>query len=252
MCNATTENGDNSMSLLIDNLAAFNRKERFHLLAFALDWQPKDMPLGRQFIDAIGAKIGCKISDSSSIFMAMDYHLDWLYAALYLTEHRLSPSSVRNPVDKRNRCQIAGTQEDIDLLVAFACDNTAHGTHLVLVEAKGDTSWSTAQLASKAKRLKAILPDSHSQSGALQLTPHFILASPSPPQNAGILGAIASLPEWARNGAMDDRHWIHLPMHGQGTTKDGFAKVVRCDRDGEPNGHNDEATHWKIASDGTN
>jgi hypothetical protein len=44
-------------------------------------------------------------------------------------------------------------REDVDLLLAFDQGPT---THLVMVEAKGEMGWDSAQLRSKGRRLKSI------------------------------------------------------------------------------------------------
>ena len=71
---------------------------------------------------------------------------------------------------------IEGTQKDIDLLVAF--DDRAK-THLVLIEAKGDTSWLNKQLSSKALRLSRIFG---SEVLPKDVTPHFVMMSPNNPE----------------------------------------------------------------------
>ena len=72
---------------------------------------------------------------------AMDYHLDWLNGALELD----FAYGRGDPIGSR----ITGSQEDIDLLLAFDTPNHLKHDHIVLVEAKGVISFSNSQLESK-------------------------------------------------------------------------------------------------------
>lgn len=71
-------------SLLVQNLKALNAKERDHLMRFAYlgstaPWLSKEMicALKKQLPGDLGP-------DAKCVFAGMDYHLDWLHAALYL------------------------------------------------------------------------------------------------------------------------------------------------------------------------
>jgi len=66
---------------LLDNLQRFNRKERFVLLGWALD--NSTLQLGTEFRVELSAKIGTPVPPTA--FVAMDYHIDCIYAALELT-----------------------------------------------------------------------------------------------------------------------------------------------------------------------
>ena len=151
------------MEDLIDILESFNRKERFFLIAQALD-KPK-FELSDAFRQKIGKKVGLKeqgIEIPSDTFVAMDYHLDWLAASLVLFHAGEYDDNVfRNPGEKiggKNHKLIQGNQEDIDLLVAFEKDGAYH---IICVEAKaykgeGFADFKRGQLKSKADRLVAI------------------------------------------------------------------------------------------------
>ena len=67
--------------------------------------------------------------------------------------------------------------EDIDLLVAW---DEGPITHVVMLEAKGDSPWSTSQMNSKSARLEQIFGTNGD--GFPHVTPHFGLMSPRPPQ----------------------------------------------------------------------
>lgn len=164
---------------LIDNLKSFNRKERFYLIGQILG--NPEFRMDDKQLDKISTLIGFKIP--REYFAAMDYHLDWIYASLFLTqEHDEKPFS-RNFIDNNKKVdlQISGTQEDVDFLLAFADhENT---THIVMIEAKGDSYFSNGQLDSKNKRFKAIFGNENTWPN---VRPHFLICSPKEPQNVSI------------------------------------------------------------------
>ena len=59
----------------IERLEKFNRKERFFLLGWSLG-NPR-FRASRTFLESISSLIGTEIP--ASAFVAMDYHLTWLY-----------------------------------------------------------------------------------------------------------------------------------------------------------------------------
>ena len=108
------------MPRLIHHLKGFNRKERFILLHGALGFTEQSFSLGKEFSDKLTQCLSRKGNEiPRSAYVAMDYHLDWLQMALWLTEHSYPRSTIRN------NNLVRGNQEDIDLLVAFA-DVTPH------------------------------------------------------------------------------------------------------------------------------
>ena len=107
------------------------------------------------------------------IYAAMDYHLDWLRGALWCTKNRLAgaPNEDFVPVERFAKSpsalrDVMGNQEDIDLLLVIADERK---THLVLVEAKGDSSFTETQISSKLSRLESIFQaeDSRADDGLL-------------------------------------------------------------------------------------
>ncbi len=189
---------------LIDRLKSFNRKERFILLHHVLGYEGKSFLLGNGFRDELARKLGVKIPDDA--FVAMDYHIDWLQMATTPVT-RIVP----------NDGLVDGNQEDIDLLIAFEAGGK---THVVLVEAKGDTSWSNDQLNSKAARFRRIFGESRNGRGELQR--HFVLMSPKKSERI----AAGGWPAWMKdeNGKP---YWIQLPM------REDLVKPVRCREDGK-------------------
>jgi hypothetical protein len=86
------------MPTLLTALRSFNRKERFLLLQWVLD-RP-GFPLGEGF--RMKLEEACELELSGETVVAMDYHLDWLYAALRWARDDLVPGT-----------QIARDQDDI-------------------------------------------------------------------------------------------------------------------------------------------
>ena len=190
---------------MIENLKSFNRKERFYLLGTALG--NADFTLGPDFKRELGRAIETDIPDDA--FVAMDYHLDWIYASLFLTLYPDQPGPYH-----RNELEVAGHQEDVDLLVAF---NQADTTHVVLLEAKMATRWSNRQLDSKARRLDVIFGSTGQRWPTVK--PHMVLLSPHEPKRLNK----QRWPFW-----MQDYRWmcLHSPT--------GLQRVSRSDEAGKP------------------
>lgn len=164
---------------LIENLKSFNRKERFYLVGQMLG--NPDFRMDKTQLAEISKLIGTTIP--SEYFAAMDYHLDWIYASLFLIQEHDKKTFPRNFIDNKQKIdlQISGTQEDVDFLLAFVDhENT---THIVMIEAKGDSYFSNTQLNSKNKRFNAIFGDENTWPN---VRPHFLLCSPKEPQNVSI------------------------------------------------------------------
>jgi hypothetical protein len=66
---------------LIERLASLNRKERYYVVAWALG--NSQFSLCSDFREQLSSAVGLPIP--ADAYVAMDYHLDWLYAALYLS-----------------------------------------------------------------------------------------------------------------------------------------------------------------------
>ena len=191
---------------VIDHLKSFNRKERFLLLCDALGFDNQTFHLSEEFINKLSGCIGCEIPRDS--YVAMDYHLDWLQMALYLASEPSPPDPILN--DRL----VEANQEDIDLLVAFGKSGT---THLVLIEAKGDTGWTNKQLKSKADRLKRISNEGRPGTGLVKF--HFVMLSPNPPKQI----KVRTWPDWMKPHG--EPLWLPLRF------PKGLRKVTRCKND---------------------
>lgn len=152
---------------LISLLKYFNRKERFFLIGQALG--NEDFILSDDFRNVLGEKLNLQIPKNS--FVAMDYHLDWIYASLYCAKEGTTKFIADNTDLKLN-----SNQEDIDLLVAFKKENIYH---LIMIEAKAESGWTNKQLSSKSKRFKQIF--GIEQCLWYNVQPHLLLTSPRIP-----------------------------------------------------------------------
>lgn len=208
------------MSTLVDALRQFNRKERYWLLRNAIG--EKFETLDQSFLERLGKETGIKIP--ANAWWAMDYHFDWLVGALHLAF-----GVEKNNPQKISKGEITGTQEDIDLVVAF--ENT-----LILIEAKGDTPWSNSQLNSKVnKRLVSIFGENNERHSSLRLC--FVLMSP---KESGLL---------KRDDERDWPQWMirqntKQPMFIKMEMPDSLVRVTRWNN--ETNKQDANGMHWVV------
>ncbi|MDX7826465.1 hypothetical protein SJR89_05050 [Aeromonas caviae] len=213
---------------LIENLKSFNRKERFYLVGQMLG--NPEFRMDDKQLDKISELIGIKIP--REYFAAMDYHLDWIYASLFLTQNDADKAFERNFIEKdgiKIDYQISGTQEDVDFLLAFV--DHEYTTHIVMIEAKGDSYFSNAQLNSKNKRFKAIFGDEDTWQNVRS---HFLLCSPKEPQNVSIEDPVYFM-------APQESQLIWFPL----VMDTGKIKVTRCEENEKPS---NDGEHWKVES----
>lgn len=211
-------------SPLVTLLSRLNRKERYWLLSDALG---KPMPaLSPDYRERLRQVIGVEIPENA--WWAMDYHFDWLHAALsswpnfdIVLPHAPQPNGVTGKNDKP---PITGTQEDIDLLIAF-------GDTLILVEAKAATGWTNAQMASKAKRL-ANLP---ARPESVKI--YFVLTSPNESERLKAGSWINDIPVDMRK---ENKELYFVELIGYKENKNRL-RVERFHVRGEKPGHD---SHW--------
>jgi hypothetical protein len=199
------------MSSLIERLTLFNAKERFWLLRSALG----EAPLSPSFLQALCDEADVDPPPSDS-WWAMDYHLDWLACAL------AGEVSLGVPQEPPGEGWRLGTQEDVDLIVAWEAGDT---THVLLVEAKGVTSHSNRQVKSKVGKLRVLFgEDGQGENGqkAGAVRPHFVLASPTEPRRL----TADSFPPWCLRGDGRPR-WVQLHV------PNNLVQPVRCDEEGQ-------------------
>ncbi|MFO0652099.1 MAG: hypothetical protein U0326_38120 [Polyangiales bacterium] len=202
---------------LVAALQMFNRKERFFLVGRALG-NPAFEP-SAEFRRELGAVLNVDVP--AQCFCAMDYHLDWLFGALHM-----SANGVPSAPLSRNDGEVQGNIEDVDLMLAFT---TATTHHVVLLEAKAESSWTNEQMRSKAARLRAIFGDDGARWPGVR--PSVVLMSPSRP---GRLDTRA-WPAWmAPDGQF---RWLRLAL------PEGLHKLTRCDAQGRDD---ERGTHWRV------
>ena len=197
------------MSDLVELLSQFNRKERFFLVGQVLG--NKGFSLAASFREKLGDVIGVEIPRDA--FVGMDYHLDWIAASLWAYR---KPELVGKPFP--NSDQVAtGTQQDIDLLIAFEAEDHYY---LVLLEAKGYDSWTNKQMCEKSQRLKGIFGcDGKKQP---KVKPSFCLTSPRKPERL----ETKSWPIWIRKDGGDSYYWLELNLEYP------RLQITRCDSNG--------------------
>ena len=193
------------MQSLIEQLESFNRKERFFLVGAALG--NPSFRLAQSFRATLGPVFGIDVPDNA--FVAMDYHLDWIHVAILLAGN--DADSVHSNVPT----VVTGTQEDVDLLVAF---KQGAITHLLLLEAKAETGWTNKQTLSKSRRLRQIFGANGLQHS--NVAPHFALMSPRPPKRLDT----SEWPNWMTRGG--EPIWFKLSV------PPGLRRVTRCDSNG--------------------
>ena len=193
------------MPTLIEYLESLNRKERFILVGAALG-NPR-FRLAQPFRTKLGNLFSLDIPRDA--FAAMDYHLDWIHAALILADN------ASDTVQQNDPTVVTGNQEDVDLLVAFREGSV---THLLLLEAKAETGWTNKQTLSKARRLRRIFGANGLRYPTAK--PHFSLMSPRPPQQLDV----REWPTWMTQDCQPI--WIDLSV------PPGRRRIIRCDNNG--------------------
>jgi len=183
---------------VIECLRSFNSKERFFLIGHALD--NPTLKIGQRFKMAVEGCLGISVPDGA--FTAMDYHLDWLWASLYLTFNGHTVPGVVPNTDRVIKAQ----QEDIDFMVAFSEGPLCH---IVLIEAKGVTGWTNKQMASKVQRFEQILGADGKRWPCV--VPHVLLLSPRRPQRLNV----SAWPSWMTVGG--EVPWCQLPPSPTGS-----------------------------------
>lgn len=197
------------MMTLVQRLESFNRKERFFLIGDALG--NRGFQLSDDFRARLSAAFGLQLPVSA--FVAMDYHLDWIHASLFLAQSGIDEVAVHLNTDR----VATGTQEDVDLLVAFEEGNI---THLLLIEAKAATGWTNKQTLSKAERLERIFGSDGAKYP--QVKPHFGLMSPRAPKQL----KPHLWPVWMTRDGKEI--WFEPKM------PPGRRRITRCDSEGRP------------------
>lgn len=213
---------------LIKNLREFNRKERYYVVANATEG---GFTLAEEFKKMVNHILPTdhQIGSITDAFVAMDYHLDWIYASLVLASQRERKDYLFDMPNEDG--QITASQEDVDLIIAYPDKFNTNKSHLIMFEAKGDTSWTNKQAESKAQRLKSIF-GAQNEKWSNIVVPHYIIWSPKVTKLKA-----HSFPDWAKdvNGCL---HWLELPMKKGAILK----KIVRRNKKGN------KYLKWEVVS----
>ena len=191
---------------LLEAIEAFNRKERFFLFSYATGNDDRGLRLSDEFRNKLGAAVGVPVPPDAKGYI--DYHLDWLHAAVALAREPDGPSIRPNRVPGADKPIVStGNQEDIDLLVAF---DRGAVSWLLLIEAKAATGWTNKPVRSKADRLQRIFGADKTDPAA-SIQPIFCLMSPRRP--AGLApSAEGKWPDWMLVSSTNDFAWLELPV----------------------------------------
>lgn len=244
--------------LLLDRIRSFNRKERHHLIANAVGGPlTLTAPFAEQVHRAVSASDWHRRNSGpipsaehllSSAYVCMDYHLDWLAAAIALPGfdprscNSELPKGLSNQSPNGSAPIIRGNQEDADLLIATVWNDQLW---LILIEAKFDSGWSWSQLRSKLARLNQLFPTPK----ATVACPALLLADqrPSPDGRKFVRWAINStrpseeeLPYWcAITPAADELCMPGITIHAE----DRMQPLLRPSRHA---GSGAGAMKWKL------
>lgn len=196
--------------LLIQWLRQLNWKERYYLIEHALGTD--GFKLSPKFREQLGDEIGFAVP--AGAFAAMDYHLDWLYAALKLSDDGITSDLYTGQTEN----VATGTQLDTDLLVVF---RQGDETHVVMVEAKAKGSWDNRQICKKVRRLTAIFR--HGSNRWPHVTPHWVLMSPRRERKY----QMGYWPTWMKK-AVEKPYWIGLCL------PERLSSLHQADNSGNP------------------
>jgi hypothetical protein len=212
-------------------LAQFNRKERFWLLEDFADRARDEMhgaslPVGVRTRQRLSRATGWQVP--SGAWAAFDYHLSWIAGAIEWLGTDLRPDSTLS-LPLRSEL-VTGTQEDADLILAWAEPETYR---VILVEAKGVTGWSNSQARSKMARISAIA-DRANEIG-VPIEWRFVMASPRQPTQIDTDG----WPSWALK--IDGTPmWVPLSI------PTSLVKTQRCNEHGVAS---QSGSHWQLITE---
>lgn len=217
---------------LAATLRRFNRKERYWVVRTALGGASEQ--LDARFCSALEGALADRDVQigAEHAWWAVDYHLDWLLAALRM--HCEGSNNVIGRAWDNATGAVQGNQEDIDLVIAA-------GSDLILVEAKNG-AWSRKQLRSKLERLRLLNADENGilGEGTRRVRMHLVLMSPSAP-NAGKLDPLLKeAPAWMHTGVSPSWRWVKLQVDEPAPD----SKVHRADAEGNKD---KLGSYWAVA-----
>lgn len=239
-------------SCFLKMLKRLNAKERHFLMRYAL-CAGAEPALSPEFVDDLVQRlvtIGITDLDhAKACYFGMDYHLEWIHAALLVAGGQIA---LREGMSTPRLGGQTARIEDVDLLVVLQRPDAS--LVLVLIEAKGVTSFGTKQLDSKVERLREL-------QAALDpterwLTPILLLMSPSVsrPSDATLstyAEKLKGIGFWPEAGLASDG-WLELKGFFSDLPDPGHAlRIGTCNADGTcaPDIAARKAnpyTHWRV------
>jgi hypothetical protein len=189
-------------------LRAFDRRERGLVVAWALD--RIGFSIGYEFRTQLGDALPDSCSPvSADAFAAMDYEMRWLHGALAASIGQTEGSVAQTVADgyvaqtTANKQEsmlppLPWTNEDVDLLVAYSKES---GVELLMIEAKGYTSWDANQIAHKKERLRAMFGEDGRRFP--EVCPHLVFVGPVPPSKGS-----TAWPQWM----LADNEPVFIPL----------------------------------------
>ena len=162
--------------------------------------------LDKNFRKCLNRKLGLAIPDEcDKVFVAMDYHLDCIVASICLLQCQKDVGDDFENYENNEKCPvIKGTQQDIDLLVAFHSDKDDK-YHLIFIEAKAYSGWKNKEFSEKTVRLMQIFGDDGKKHD--QVIPYFCLMGPKYPD--GLNTDFLSCTWMKRDGELK---WLNLRL----------------------------------------
>lgn len=217
---------------LIERLRALNAKERYWLLRQALG---HDFAPAPSFLAALARAAGLPAPDAAQqaqAFMAMDYHLNWIHAALCAEEFP-STGRKRTPMPT-NPCNgltgadevwaIQNNQQDVDLLLAYPREQDGIPLiQLILVEAKGVMPADTEQQKSKLRRLQHIVSFAKRGGSPFAIDVRLVLMSPDEQLPASYKRDMVLYPDLLPNAAQSHLR-LRLSEH-EGSPEDDLRRL---------------------------
>lgn len=266
---------------LASNLKALNAKERDHLMRFAYlgeggAYEGSGEFISQPFLKSLKAKMFGESSpladkDCVCLFAGMDYHIDWLHAALVMAVKgiRIEDGGSHGPHDRKKEPgddpdlrPVLGNQEDVDLLVLLDVPGMEQGDtgklHLVFIEAKGTDSFDPVQLGRKLVRVNRSIREA---SGATDLSHWldftYLLLSASEPKIRGYVEYITEKSGGRKKGPLagilkqlegqrdrlsfnPESKWLEMKNYPA-----RLWRVQRCDG-GEKAKANADGAYWRL------
>ncbi|MBA7503422.1 hypothetical protein ES706_02031 [subsurface metagenome] len=198
------------LDLLIQLLYDFDCHERFYVIRDLTG----ECGISAEYKDRITDFL--KIPTSNVEFWSIDYSIDWLYAALFLSQTEPTGSIYDNVGNI-----IRGNNEDVDILLALRAEDKIH---LVMIEVKIEIPFSESQLTSKVRRLEMLFGTDGKRFP--HIYPHWLLASPYRSRRI----STKDWPSWMTN-ADDEYLWYEIKKNFHSM------KITRCDSKGTPCKH---------------